>query len=276
MDISTDKRMSDVIEEHADLLAVARQALACLDLTSLNDSDSEDDIAHLCRRANGRFGPTAAVCVWPRFAAQARRALPNEIAVAAVANFPDGHMDVQRAVADTRQIVNAGAQEVDLVLPYRSLIQGKTCVVNAVLDAVREACPSLLLKVIVESGCLSTPELIAQACELSIAAGADFLKTSTGKVPVSATPEAAQIMLQCIARHQTATPAATRIVGFKVSGGIRTVRDAVLYMAMQRRWLGADAASPTRFRIGASGLLDDIEAILAGEGEGRAATAGSY
>ena len=250
--------------------------MACLDLTSLNDSDSEDDIAHLCRRANGRFGPTAAVCVWPRFAAQARRALPDDIAVAAVANFPDGHVDVQRAVADTRQIVNAGAQEVDLVLPYRSLMQGNTSIVNSVLDAVREACASLRLKVILESGCLSTPDLITQASELSIAAGADFLKTSTGKAPVSATPEAAQTILQCIAHHQTATPAAARIVGFKVSGGIRTVRDAIRYMAMQRHWLGADAVSPARFRIGASGLLDNIEATLAGNGEYRVATAGGY
>lgn len=277
MDLPADQRMSDVlIEERADLLAAARLALACLDLTSLNDSDSEGDIAHLCRRANGQYGTTAAVCVWPRFAAQARLALPDNIAVAAVANFPDGHMDVQRAVADTRQIVNAGAQEVDLVLPYRSLMDGNTAAVNAVLDAVREACASLRLKVILESGCLATPELIVQASELSIAAGADFLKTSTGKVPVSATRDAAQSMLQCIARHQTVTPAAMRTVGFKVSGGIRTVRDAVLYMAMQRDWLGADAVSSARFRIGASGLLNDIEAILAGDGECRVVNAGSY
>ena len=99
-----------------DLTASARLALSCLDLTSLNAQDTEADIARLCERAQSPFGPVAAVCVWPRLAAFARRELPAHIAVAAVANFPDGSSDVQRAVSDTSDIVQSGAQEVDVVL----------------------------------------------------------------------------------------------------------------------------------------------------------------
>ncbi len=268
--------MKTVMEQDIHLQAAARQALASLDLTSLNDTDDAEHIARVCGRADGRFGRAAAVCVWPRFVAQARRALPDGIAVAAVANFPEGSADWRRAVDDTREIVHAGAQEVDVVLPYRSLIAGDLAAVRAVLDAVREACASLRLKVILESGCLPTPALIAQASTLAIAAGADFLKTSTGKVPVSATLQAAQTMLDCIAQQQQAATTATRRVGFKASGGIRTVREAALYMDLQRAALGADAVSPARFRIGASGLLDDIEAVLGGMAAPGAGSASAY
>lgn len=239
----------------------ARIALACLDLTSLNDADTEADIERLCRRAQGPHGPTAAVCVWPRFVAQARRLLPDHIAVAAVANFPAGGTDLARAVEDTRAIVAAGGNEVDVVLPYAALRAGDEAGVRALLDAVRAAAPSLTLKVILETGVLADEALIARASVLAIAAGADFLKTSTGKTPVSATPAAAQAMLACIA----STPAA-RAVGFKASGGVRTVADAATYIALQSQLLGAESLVPRRFRIGASSLLDDIEAVLDGRG----------
>src|SRR5512133_603528 len=145
----------------------ARLALACLDLTSLNTSDTEADVAALCQRAQSPFGPAAAVCVWPRLAAFARAQLPTSIAVAAVANFPHGHADIGAAVLDTEQIVQAGAQEVDVVLPYRHLLAGDDDdAVAALLTAVRQACPGLLLKVILETGELKTPTLIKRACQL--------------------------------------------------------------------------------------------------------------
>lgn len=247
----------------------ARIALACLDLTSLNDADTEADIERLCRRAQGPHGPTAAVCVWPRFVAQARRLLPETIAVAAVANFPAGGTGVARAVEDTRAIVAAGGNEVDVVLPYAALRAGDEAGVRALLDAVRAAAPSLTLKVILETGALADEALIARASTLAIAAGADFLKTSTGKTPVSATPAAAQAMLACIA----STPAA-RAVGFKASGGVRTVADAATYIALQSQLLGAESLVPRRLRIGASSLLDDIEAVLDGHGSAAAAKGG--
>jgi deoxyribose-phosphate aldolase len=233
----------------------ARTALACLDLTSLNDSETPADIEHLCRRATGRFGPTAAVCVWPRRAALARSLLPPAVAVAAVANFPDGSSDVERAVRDTAEIVDAGAQEVDLVLPYRD-----PAAAPALLAAVRRACSGLTLKVILETGELKDEAAIRIACRMALDAGADFLKTSTGKTRVSATPAAARVLLQAIADDAAARPR----VGFKPAGGIRTVADAGVYIALVQEVLGTAAVHPARFRIGASALIDDIEAVLAG------------
>ncbi len=242
----------------------ARRALSCLDLTSLNEADTEADIARLCRRATGPFGSTAAVCVWPRLAAFARRELPPEVAVAAVANFPDGSADTARAVADTRATVDAGAQEVDVVIPYRQLDAAP-----ALLAAVRRACEGLRLKIILETGELADAQQAALACRIALDAGADFLKTSTGKVRVNATPQAARVLLQAIADD----PAARPRVGFKPAGGIRTVADAQAYMALVREVLGDTALSPQRFRIGASGLLDDIEAVLGGRVDGQASAA---
>lgn len=250
----------------------ARLALACLDLTSLNERDTEADISALCQRAQGKFGPVAAVCVWPRLAAFARAQVPATIAVAAVANFPHGNTHIDAAVRDTERIVQVGAQEVDVVLPYRSLMAGDDLAASQLLVAVRQACPGLLLKVILETGELKTPELIARACQISLDAGADFLKTSTGKTPVSATPEAARLMLGAIA----ASPAARTRVGFKASGGIRTVSEAASYMALVKELLGPDALTPQRFRIGASSLLGDIEVVLTGDSSPGASSTGNY
>lgn len=237
----------------------ARRALACLDLTSLSDghdvAGGEADIEQLCARADGRFGRTAAVCVWPRLAGLARSLLPPDIRVAAVANFPDGGSDTARAVRDTAVIADAGAQEVDVVIPYRDLAAAP-----ALLAAVRRACEGLTLKVILETGELADEALIGRAAQIALDAGADFLKTSTGKRPVSATPAAARLLLQAIADR----PAHRARVGFKPAGGIRSVADAAVYMALTAELLGPEAVSPARFRIGASGLLDDIEAVLAG------------
>jgi len=236
-----------------DLQTSARTALACLDLTSLNDGDTAADIKALCQRAQSPHGATAAVCVWPRFVAQARALLPKGIAVAAVANFPQGGIDIKQAVADTLQIVQAGGDEVDVVIPYRHLDAAA-----ALLAAVRAACPQQRLKVILETGELKDAALIQRACALALDAGADFLKTSTGKVAENATPASAALLLTAIA---TRSDAAGR-VGFKPAGGVRTVADAALYIALTAQHLGAAAVSPLRFRIGASGLLNDIEALL--------------
>ena len=252
-----------------DMTDSARTALACLDLTSLNDDDTEADIETLCRRATGPHGHTAAVCVWPRFAAFARSLLPAEVAVAAVANFPGGRTDIPRAVADTAVIVAAGAQEVDVVLPYRALMAGDEHACIALLSAVRAACAGLRLKVILETGELRDETLIRHAAGIALRAGADFLKTSTGKTAASATPAAARLLLEAI----KADPGARGHVGFKPAGGIRTVADAAVYIALVREVLGAAAVTPARFRIGASGLLNDIEAVLGGAPAGAAPSA---
>lgn len=241
-----------------DLKAAARTALACLDLTSLNDGDTAADIDALCRRAQTAHGPVAAVCVWPRFVAQARAALPAGIKVAAVANFPDGALDQARALADVATIAQAGGDEVDVVLPYRALMAGQSTEVAEFLSEVRFASRPLTLKVIIESGELQAPELIAQATRLALAAGADFVKTSTGKTPTGATPAAAAVMLKEI--QASGLPSA----GFKASGGVRSVADAAGYIAQAEAALGAQALNPQRLRFGASGLLTDIEAVLGG------------
>ncbi len=253
-------------------LSAARLALRCLDLTSLNDTDTDADVARLCARAQGPFGHTAAVCVWPRLAAFARQQLPADVGVAAVANFPDGSADRERAVRDTGAIVQAGAQEVDVVLPYAALQAGDVHAVVALLAAVRAACPGLVLKVILETGVLQTDALIHRACELALDAGADFLKTSTGKTPVSATPAAAGTMLRAISGH----PVASHRVGFKASGGIRTVAEAMTYFSLVSNILGPEALHPGRLRIGASSLLGDIEAVLGGAAAAPAAPSDRY
>lgn len=246
---------------------VARIALACLDLTSLNDADTEAQITSLCERAAGAHGNVAAVCVWPRFARLARRLAPATVKVAAVANFPDGSTDIERTRRDTAEIVQAGAQEVDVVLPWRALAAGDAAGAAALLRAARHASDGLVLKVILETGELREAALIEAAARLALAEGADFLKTSTGKTPVSATPQAAALMLRAIADD----PQARARVGFKAAGGIRSVADAAVYLDLVEAALGATALAPTRLRIGASALLGDIEAVLAG----RAGTAAS-
>ncbi len=240
---------------------VARIALACLDLTSLNDGDTPTHVAALCERAATTLhslGPVAAVCVWPHLAQFARAHAPAQIAVAAVANFPEGSADVARALRDTGQIVQAGAQEVDVVLPYRALLGGDVRACSALLDAVRRACEGLVLKVILETGELGEPALIEQAARIALDAGADFLKTSTGRTKVGATPHAAQTMLNAIANDARARGR----VGLKASGGIRSVVDAARYGDLVEGTLGAAALHPARFRIGASALLADIESAL--------------
>jgi deoxyribose-phosphate aldolase len=141
------------------------------------------------------------------------------------------------------------------VLPYRELAAAP-----ALLAAVRRACDGLVLKVILETGEMADAATIDTACRMALDAGADFLKTSTGKKPVSATPAAARRLLAAIAGDA----AARSRVGFKPAGGIRTVADAALYIGLTAQALGADAVNPHRFRLGASGLLSDIEAVLAG------------
>ena len=237
----------------------ARLALACLDLTSLNDGDDAVAIAALCARAVTRWGAVAAVCVWPGFVAQARAALPREVAVAAVANFPDGALDVERALADTRAIVAAGGDEVDLVLPWRAMLEGRSDKAAQLVAQVRDACAGKRLKLIIESGELPSMAAIREACAIGLDAGVDFLKTSSGKTAHGASLEAAREMLQAIAAHPRGAA-----VGFKASGGIRSVADAAGYIDLVRDILGPAAPSPARLRFGASALLGDIERVLSG------------
>ncbi|MFY8087873.1 MAG: deoxyribose-phosphate aldolase [Rubrivivax sp.] len=172
-------------------LRQAQLARSCLDLTSLGDADSVQSTLALCGRAAAREPWTAAVCVWPAWVATARAALPAEVRVAAVANFPHGATDVDAAVADARRTADAGGQEVDLVLPWRALLAGDTAACARLVKAVRQATPGLALKLIIESGELRTAKAIQEACHIGLGEGVDMLKTSTGKTPSGADPQAA-------------------------------------------------------------------------------------
>jgi deoxyribose-phosphate aldolase len=235
----------------------AQRILSLIDLTNLNDDCTEEDVVELCSRAQGEFGNTAAVCVWPRFVNLCASILRGtSIKVATVVNFPHGGTDVADVVATTIAALDAGADEIDLVLPYQSMITGDEAQVLSILQAVREVvhAPSHL-KVILETGELINPERIRRASELAIKSGADFIKTSTGKTKISATPEAVTTMLQVI--RDSGRP-----VGLKPSGGIRTVADAQQYLDLADAIMGPQWATPQTFRFGASGLLDAVEAEL--------------
>lgn len=237
---------------------VARRAMPLLDLTDLSDTCTDASVEALCGKA--RTSRVAAVCVWPAFVARCAELIDGSpVRIATVVNFPSGGTDIERTVAETAEALDDGAHEIDLVLPYRAFLAGDTDLAGDMVEAVREICGRAVLKVILESGAMPDAGRIAEAGRLAIGAGADFLKTSTGKSPVSATPEAAEAMLTVI--RESGRP-----VGFKVSGGLRTVADAGRYLAIADRIMGPGWAGPQTFRIGASSLHD---ALLAGLG-GRA------
>lgn len=243
-----------------DMMETAARALSMLDLTDLTDDCDASAVADLCRRAETPHGPVAAVCIWQRFVPEARARLgeASPVKIATVVNFPSGDMAVSDVIAETVQAIADGADEIDLVLPYRALLSGEEPPTREMVAAIREVCAApVLLKVILETGELSDRALIRNAAHLAISAGADFIKTSTGKVNVNATPEAADIML-------TAIRESGRPVGFKAAGGVRSVRDAAVYLDLAETVMGAEWARPETFRFGASALLGDILATLEG------------
>lgn len=240
--------------------SVAKRALGLIDLTNLNDGCTADDIDALCRRARTSHGNVAAVCVWPAFVAQAVSALADsDVQIATVVNFPHGGTDRRSVLAEAKQVVGAGAHEVDLVMPYGAFAAGETGTAHDMVAMVRAATDGRAkLKVIIESGELGDPALIAAASRLALEAGADFIKTSTGKVAVNATPETARIMLEVL--HDFGDPSR----GFKPAGGIRTVDDCATYLDLADTIMGAGWATKATFRFGASSVLDAVLAALGG------------
>jgi deoxyribose-phosphate aldolase len=237
---------------------IAQRALACLDLTNLAEGCDEAAITELCRRAQTPFGNVAAVCIWPDFVSQARQELANTgIRVATVVNFPDGDDPLEETRADTREALSDGADEIDFVVPWRMIGWGHPEAVAASVREIKDICGDATLKAILETGELEDPRLIRRAAEEALAGGADFLKTSTGKVAVNATPEAAAILLETI-------KASGRNVGLKPAGGVRTTADAGAYLALCNRMMGEGWATPARFRIGSSGVLSALLASLEG------------
>jgi len=246
-----------------DLNAAAQRALQLMDLTTLNDDDTDEKVIALCHQAKSPAGNTAAICIYPRFIPIARKTLREqgtpEVRIATVTNFPHGNADIEIALAETRAAIAYGADEVDVVFPYRALMAGDRDTGFALVKACKEACAAagVLLKVIIETGELKEEALIRTASEIAIDAGADFIKTSTGKVPVNATPEVAAIMLQVIRDKGV-----QQQVGFKPAGGVRTAEDAALYLKLADDTLGEGWADARHFRFGASSLLANLLSTL--------------
>jgi deoxyribose-phosphate aldolase len=243
---------------------VARLAISLLDLTDLGDDTSADAAEALCKR--GRDAGVAAVCIWPAYVTVCVNALAGtDVRVATVVNFPSGEEPEDDVMSMTRHALDDGADEIDVVLPYRGWLRGDEENASRVLDGVRNLVNERadhstgpgIVKVIIESGELPDQAAIDRATHFAIVHGADFVKTSTGKTPVSATPEAAEIILEAI--DMAGLP-----VGFKASGGIRSVGDARVYLELAERIMGEGWISSDSFRFGASAVLDDLVAA-AGE-----------
>lgn len=235
---------------------LARRALSLLELFVLNHDETEQRVAGVCRRAMTPLGPVAAVCVYPRFVCLARTLLDRqqtkELRVAAAVNFPAGGSNIALAVSELRAAVNAGADEVDVVYPYRALLTGDHQIGADLIQACRDACPSrVALAVTLETGELRDPQIIRHACSDAIQAGADFLKSGTGRSAQHVTPQAARIMLECIAEVGGQ-------VGLKLAGGVRTLHEAQIFMELVRKRFGPQWLKPERLRLGASSLLDDL------------------
>jgi deoxyribose-phosphate aldolase len=246
-----------VIPDPATRRNLALRLLPLLDLTSLGDDDTTAQIESLCARAATGAGFPAAICVHPEHIATVLRAMRGTPArVATVVNFPDGGEDAARVERESRRAIAAGADEIDLVFPYRAFLRGDAAASERVVDACRTACRNgIVLKLILETGELASTEHIRAASWLGIGAGVDFLKTSTGKVAVNAAPPAAACMLDVIADSGGRC-------GFKAAGGIRTLADAETYLELAQARLGTDWIGPARFRIGASALFAELRAAL--------------
>jgi deoxyribose-phosphate aldolase len=234
----------------------ALRVLRLIDLTTLHASDDAARVAALARQATTPHGPVAALCILPAFVADARGALQGAgVRVATVSNFPHGTAGPEATRAEIEAARAAGADEIDVVVPYRAFMESDRAAAAELLAAARAATRAGVLKVILETGALADPALIRAAAELALAHGADFLKTSTGKIAVGATPGAARILIEVIV-------AAGRPCGLKLSGGVRTLAQAAGYLHMHDDAFGPEAATPDRLRFGASSLLDEVLAAV--------------
>ena len=239
---------------------LARRVFSCIDNTTLNGTDNEAHVATFCKHTM-EMGHVAAVCVYPRFVSVARKTLAgSEIKVASVAGaFPHGQLPIALKIEEVKYAIGEGADEIDMVLSRGALLAGEDTLVRDEVALMKEACQGRTLKVILETGELPSPTLIAKASQLAIDSGADFIKTSTGKIGVGATPEAAEIMLTVINEN---VKKGKKRVGFKAAGGISTPEEALAYAEMAKKIMGEDYVKNQTFRIGASRLTDRMHAIL--------------
>ncbi len=244
--------------------------LNAIDLTSLNASDNKSTILQLTGRVNSfqsRFSNipnVAAICVYPNFVPVVKEKLSaKNVKIASVAGaFPSSQTFRQIKLAECRMAIDAGADEIDIVIPVGLFLGNDYTAVAEEIRAIKESIGDRVLKVIVESGLLGSYEQVFRASMIAMDAGADFIKTSTGKTPVSSTPATAYVMCRAISDFYSETGIK---VGFKPSGGIVSPRDAIMYYQIMDHCLGKEWLGNKLFRIGASRLANNILSEIAGE-----------
>ncbi|MEU6754075.1 deoxyribose-phosphate aldolase [Spirillospora sp. NPDC046719] len=238
-------------------------AISMVDLTTLEGADTAGKVRALCAKAvrpdpaDATVPKVAAVCVYPDMVETAVAALDGSgVGVASVATaFPSGRAPLEAKLADTRAAVAAGASEIDMVIDRGAFLSGDYGTVFEQIVAVKDACGDAHLKVILETGELVTYDNVRRASWLAMRAGADFIKTSTGKVSPAATLPVTLVMLEAVRDYRAATG---RQVGVKPAGGIRTTKDAIKYLVLVNETAGPDWLSPDWFRLGASSVLNDL------------------
>lgn len=238
-------------------------AISMMDLTTLEGKDTPGKVRQMCQKAlrpldsDGSLPACAAVCVYPNLVPTAKDALRgSNVKVASVATaFPSGQSPLAVKLDDTRRAVELGADEIDMVIDRGAMLVGDYAKVFDEIAATKEACGTAHLKVILETGELGTYDLVRKASEIGIAAGGDFIKTSTGKIQPAATPAVTLVMLETIRDHFYATG---RKIGMKPAGGVRTAKQALHYLVIVKETLGDAWLDPDLFRFGASALLNDV------------------
>ncbi|MBO6795213.1 MAG: deoxyribose-phosphate aldolase [Balneolaceae bacterium] len=238
-------------------------ALSMMDLTTLEGKDSEGKVIQLCQKAKMPYGPmpdlptVAAVCVYPTMVRTAKNAVKGTgINVASVATaFPSGMAPLSVRIDDTKYAVDEGADEVDMVISRGAFLSGDFQQVFDEIAAIKEACGPAHLKVILETGELLTYENVRKASDIAMDAGADFIKTSTGKISPAATQPVTLVMLEAIRDYYYKTG---KMIGMKPAGGIRTAKQAIQYLVLVKETLGAAWLDKDYFRFGASSLANDV------------------
>lgn len=238
-------------------------AVRMMDLTTLEGKDSAGKVEQMCRKAvrpmpgHADIPSVAAVCVYPPFVRLAKKCLEgSNVLVASVATaFPSGQAPMAEKLAEVRRCVDDGADEIDMVISRGAFLRGERQFVFDEIAAVKEACGEAHLKVILETGELGSLEQVRSASDLAMHAGADFIKTSTGKIQPAATLPVTLVMLEAIRDFYYATG---RKIGMKPAGGIRDAKTALTYLVAVAETLGDVWLSPSLFRFGASSLLNDV------------------
>ncbi len=272
-DLQVKNSVEKLLAEHLDenrSESVYQFMFNCIDLTTLNSTDSERSVAAFTRRVNDfeenypQYPNVAAICVYSNFASVVRQTLEvSEVNIAVCsANFPSSQAHLEVKCAETALAVADGADEVDIVFNLGYFADGAYEDLCDEIAEIKEAAGSARLKVILETGALKTAENIRAASILSMYSGADFIKTSTGKIYPGASLEAAWVMCQCIKEYYERHGI---MVGFKVSGGVRTTEDALKYYTIVKEVLGEKWLTNEYFRIGASSLANNLFADITGE-----------